>query len=541
MEISEVLKSHEMDEGQKRLLDLMKHFDSLCQKYGIHYFLGGGSALGAVRHRGFLPWDDDVDLYIPRKEYEKIYKLRDEFFSEDFVLVCNEEFETYRNTLVRCIDTNSTAITKARIVDDAPKGQFIELFILDPMPRDAQEQNMWLKKHWIYSELLCSTFRVANERISDWLDWDLYNEYRLRYEKEGRQKILKELHDELFSVDEETADEYCLRWGLRNIIYDIDWFSEQRYVPFEETKLPVAFGVENVLRVDYGDTWMYIPVQDEKIVHTITSSMTIPYRRFMDDYLQFFNPKEVLESYTPRKDASVKWFETKYNCMLKAQELKQLAISVEMKSISTEQARTLLTEKKYDDVQKMYENWYNEQVSEAFWQYRKYLNIGDDNLFCALMPYLKQGRYSLVSKIINWRKKSRGSLSKELTKMEIYVKQIRKAYQNAELKQWNEMKRNMPDERIMENQYDYEYLHLLSDVKNSDGSDVSSLLEKEKWLENIFPENGELLSLKGDIKHLASQNDEATQLWLSAFENTRNGLVRLHIKDMMNKMGVAQK
>lgn len=525
-----------MDEGQRKLLDLMMHFDKQCKKYEIKYFLGGGSALGAVRHRGFLPWDDDVDLYIPRAEYDKIYKLKDEFFSDEFVLVSHEEFDTYGNTLVRCVDTNSTAITKARIVDGTPKGQFVELFIMDPMPRDKKEQNTWLKKHWIYTELLSTTFRTSNARIADWLDWDLYREYKTRCENEGRQTILNELNNELFTISEEEADEYCVRWGFRNIIYDIDWFQKQRYVPFEHTSLPVASDAENVLRVDYGDSWMYIPVQDEKIVHTITSSMTIPYAKFMEDYLQFFNPNEVSKYYEPRKEAAVKWYELKYKCVSKAQYLKQIAIKMEMDSVDTCSMRKLLNQGKYGDVENIYANWFNEQTGEAFWQYSKYLVIGDDNLYCALIPQLKQGKYSFVSKVLDWRIKECGELSNELLDVKNYVNRLRKAYQCAERGKWLEIREILPPENIVANQFDCKYLELLSDVKSSDGSNAELLMKREEIMEKNFPDNGEIISLKGDIEYLMHQNENAVRSWIKAFENTRNGLVQLHIKDMLSKM-----
>ena len=55
MKLSEIINNHKMNDGQEKLLSLMQRFDNLCRKNGIKYFLGGGSALGAVRHRGFLP------------------------------------------------------------------------------------------------------------------------------------------------------------------------------------------------------------------------------------------------------------------------------------------------------------------------------------------------------------------------------------------------------------------------------------------------------------------------------------------------------
>lgn len=555
MKLSEIINNHKMNDGQEKLLSLMQRFDNLCRKNGIKYFLGGGSALGAVRHRGFLPWDDDVDLYIPRKEYEKVYALKDEFFTDDFVLVCNEEFNTYRNTLVRCIDTNSTAITRARIVDDAPKGQFIELFILDPMPVDEDEQNLWLKKHWIYAELLCTTFRVANERIADWLDWDLYKTYRDRCDSEGKEKVIKELHDELFTIEEKDAKQYCARWGLRNLIYDIEWFDEQRYVPFEDTFLPVALKAEDVLRFDYGDSWMYIPQQEEQIVHAITSSMTIPYKVFMDDYLQFINPQDVLANYEPRKEASVAWFEQKVNRVRRDQMLKKVAIDMEMKKVSASLRDKLLQENDFSELGRIYENWVNEQTGTTFWPYKEFLDIPDDHLYAALIPQLKMGKYSVVLKVIDWRKRREQILSPELIELNEYAGNIRKAYNRADYCQWDEVPKQLLGEDLTEKtilnilssrckndlswkQYDYEYLLLLSLVKNKKEHFTAEIMNAINESLKSFSDKGELLALKAEMLMSMKEYEKAIHFFVEAFEKTRNGLVRLSIKDSLKKMGV---
>ena len=60
-------------------LDLLMQFDRVCRKHGLRYFMFVGSLLGAIRHRGFVPWDDDIDLVLPRDDYETMLKLGDEF------------------------------------------------------------------------------------------------------------------------------------------------------------------------------------------------------------------------------------------------------------------------------------------------------------------------------------------------------------------------------------------------------------------------------------------------------------------------------
>ncbi|WP_303815737.1 LicD family protein [Acidaminococcus timonensis] len=75
------LSSEELDQIHHCLLSILKDFIFVCDKYNLHYTLGGGSVLGSVRHQGFIPWDDDLDINMPRADYEKFKKI----FSKELV------------------------------------------------------------------------------------------------------------------------------------------------------------------------------------------------------------------------------------------------------------------------------------------------------------------------------------------------------------------------------------------------------------------------------------------------------------------------
>ena len=94
-----------------RLLSMMKSFHNFCEDNNIRYYMIGGTALGAIRHKGFIPWDDDVDIGVPRPDYEKLLTLESQ-------LPKGLEFLYYKNTsespvhYVKLVDSNTTLIER---------------------------------------------------------------------------------------------------------------------------------------------------------------------------------------------------------------------------------------------------------------------------------------------------------------------------------------------------------------------------------------------------------------------------------------------
>lgn len=541
MEISEIIKKNELNEGQQKLLGLLKLFDSRCREFGITYYLGGGTALGAVRHKGFLPWDDDVDLYISRDQFQKLMSVKDEFFTDDFVLVSYYTFKSYRNVLVRCVDTESTAITKARLADDAPKGQFVELFIMDPIPIDEKKQHDWLVKHWVYAELMALAFRVANNRIYQWIDYDVYKYYLDKVDKVGVHQVLKELEEEIFTIPESEAKEYCSRWGQRNLFYDIDWFGTPRIVPFEDTFLPVPSNAERVLRFDYGDSWMYIPKVDEQIVHSIASDMEIPYTEFIDDIEKNIDRDELNKLYEQRKASLVEVYRKSSELTVEMQKMQELAVRMQVDKMDTAELKELLGAGRYADIRNKFDVWYATQSSNNFWALWHYLDIGDEKLFYALAAILVNGEFSKVLKITSWREKNGEPLLPMLQELRDYADDIRNAYIAIDAGDFDALKDCLDKcgkYFISKDQYDFAFLKSMYEVRVglSNGMKLEDVRKNiEKRIE-MFPEKGEIISYLADVQLAAGETDKAKATYVEAFEKTRQGLIQMHIKETLRTL-----
>ena len=122
-------------------LQIMDCFTEICRKNGLQYFLLGGTFLGAVRHKGFIPWDDDIDVGMPREDYERFYELVDEALPENYVY---RNFKKGNETTIYfsriedtsfIIEDNSANIKRTRYA-------WIDIFPLDGMPDNKLIRNI---------------------------------------------------------------------------------------------------------------------------------------------------------------------------------------------------------------------------------------------------------------------------------------------------------------------------------------------------------------------------------------------------------------
>ena len=145
--------AHKMTELQDRLLEMMKWFDDYCRTQGLRYYIIGGTLLGAMRHGGFIPWDDDLDIGMPREDYNKLRKI---FVNEGrYELEMPDSFATdFCYGYGKLYDTTTTLVESRRT--SVKRGLFIDIFPIDGVGNDLKTAVCDYRKIKIYNGLLVS-------------------------------------------------------------------------------------------------------------------------------------------------------------------------------------------------------------------------------------------------------------------------------------------------------------------------------------------------------------------------------------------------
>lgn len=135
-------------------LSILKDFIDVCEKNDLSYFALWGTGIGALRHGGFIPWDDDIDIALLRKDYEKLLEIFKRDYSDKYIVVNAEEFNGYPLMTTRITLKNTVFIEHALKNAKCPLGIFLDVYAFDNAPLDKAAFKKQADKTWFLSKLL---------------------------------------------------------------------------------------------------------------------------------------------------------------------------------------------------------------------------------------------------------------------------------------------------------------------------------------------------------------------------------------------------
>ncbi|MCR5143909.1 MAG: LicD family protein [Lachnospiraceae bacterium] len=250
-------------------LETLEIFDEICKENNLIYAADWGTLLGAIRHKGFIPWDDDMDACMPRADMMKFFEIIDEYP----ILKCENPYNTpdigIHATRIMLSDTTSFERTKLKENHGFPFPVGIDIFPIDYVPRDEEQEreqlDLMLKTNYAVNFLILENMHDEKEQayhkayldklkeLKEALDIDFSEEYPKAHE-------LTILYDELQQAYGESESDYvselpCLMLG-QDYYLPKDTYENIIRVPFENIDIPVPADYDRVLRVKYGEDYM---------------------------------------------------------------------------------------------------------------------------------------------------------------------------------------------------------------------------------------------------------------------------------------------
>jgi lipopolysaccharide cholinephosphotransferase len=262
------MKQLTLPEIKKKELNILKAYADFCDANNLTYFLCGGTLLGAIRHKGFIPWDDDIDVFMPRPDFEKFVEMTGHS-------PINKNYETcfYRDTktiiaypFVKVIDMQTKVIEKTK-TEDACMGIWIDVF-----PIDGFSHNMFINKLFCKRKLawkrLCFTYSDDLSKVTD-LKKKIGKALVMPFLKlMGQDRLFSKLEKICRKYDYEKSENVgCTVWGykIKELIKKSDLIPASK-ITFEGMEFAAPAVPEAYLSSIYGD-YMQLPPEEKRINH----------------------------------------------------------------------------------------------------------------------------------------------------------------------------------------------------------------------------------------------------------------------------------
>ena len=243
-----------------KLLEILVYFRDFCEEHNLRFFITGGTLLGAIRHKGFIPWDDDVDVVMLREDYDKLIRIwNTEADTSRFVCSVSTKEKCARFPMATIRSVNTTCIYNHSVNDDIPQGLKIDVEFLDALPK-----GFFRRKLHSLCEGLTGFFYT--QRIPERLPFRKVLECRILLLLFPTKKMrwwcamLCEKYIKKFNPPKEGD---LVRYGLTKA-RPYDYFKDVVWVDFEGEKFPAAVGYDETLTVSYGDYMQLPPESDRK-------------------------------------------------------------------------------------------------------------------------------------------------------------------------------------------------------------------------------------------------------------------------------------
>ena len=267
---------------------VLRQFIEICREHSLTYFCCGGTAIGAVRHHAMIPWDDDIDVFMPRPDYDRFVELASRQLPDGLELVTPYSKQDYPLYFVKLCDSHTTLQEEEEV--PCVVGLYIDIFPIDGAPDDieqarAMERRFTKTKHKLEAVSSHVSFADYLLLLTQPKEWGRFVRKTVAFfcRHAYRQRLLRqmELICRQYDYDDSTlVAVYCGSYGPKEV-FPKAWLAGQVMFPYEDMEVALPSGYDNYLRQYYGD-YMQLPPKEKRVSHHLKAYYNL-YERECDE------------------------------------------------------------------------------------------------------------------------------------------------------------------------------------------------------------------------------------------------------------------
>jgi lipopolysaccharide cholinephosphotransferase len=233
-------------------MDLMQKLLDVCKKHGLRIWAEGGTLLGAVREKGWIPWDDDMDFVMLRKDYDRLVQMAPEEFSSPYYFQHWTTEKRYARGIAQIRMDNTSGILDfhGEMFIFRHQGIYIEVLPMDEIPDDQKAYRLWKEE-----------YREKIYALKSSVNFDMLHPFNSLKWMRNFDKLAMECDNCAKRYDDGSHDNVAILVYKVKHTHKKSWFDDTVYLPFEYLTIPAPSGYHEVLRQYYGD--YMTPVQCE--------------------------------------------------------------------------------------------------------------------------------------------------------------------------------------------------------------------------------------------------------------------------------------
>ena len=506
----------------------MKRLDAFFRENGLDYYLLGGSLIGALRHNGFIPWDDDMDIMVTRDVYEQLIAMEDRL-PYDIEFVCLENSPQFCKPYGMFSLKTDTCTSYSRFFwGGRCMGTAIDVFVMDDM--NMEDFDEFFKTLVLHQDVIYRA-KLSSERVADYKDE--YFAYKAREKTEGREAVIRELRAKLksFAERDDCDKRVVTTWGRSNLrTYSIDWVQEPKYVKFEDTEFAVPTKSEACLRLQYGYDWYMIPENTEQITHNLCINPDMSYNNYYKDMDRFIDWEAAYEALDRQKILRIENLEITHKVADFRSEIAANRLLMRYETRSDESRLEALKKGEY---------YHLLEDMQPFLTYRNNLSkagltdiISDTMLTEWIRQLIYSGKYYHAIKAARIFGKGRTDEGfKEVCDLLDKVKELAACWQDHDCEGISKaiaeipsgLQDTLPDCILAKGRL---YFARRSDLRSRD-----ALIDTCRAYLQSYPKNCDIKKLLGDLLWDKEEKDEAMALYREVNADSRNGLDLLELRD----------
>ena len=262
------------DRWNATILDILKAFMQICDRHGLRYYCCAGTAIGAVRHHGIIPWDDDIDVIMPRPDYDRLLEIAKVEDFGKYEIISPYSDPTYPLFFSKLSDRTTTLIEERE--RPCVIGLYVDIFPLDATDDDVEKAKMLKAKYTKIINRLnaVSTHNSFGEYIhllTDTKEWGRFVIKTIAYfcRSKVRRYLLAQMEEISHRYDYDKARNvqvYTGSYGYKEI-FPKEWLGKGKMFPFEDIEVPLPQEYDKYLRHFFGDYMQFPPVEQRVEKH----------------------------------------------------------------------------------------------------------------------------------------------------------------------------------------------------------------------------------------------------------------------------------